>query len=85
MKPRIFWYSQASLGEWRSEGFARRRSCSPSEHASLGHFLDLAICVLGIGSLKINVLENKLECLEKCLVILTGKFWGMTAAPVQYS
>ncbi|KAI5392493.1 hypothetical protein KIW84_077045 [Lathyrus oleraceus] len=67
MKPRIFWYSQASLGEWRSEGFARRRSCSPSEHASLSHFLDLAICVLGLGSFKINALKNKLECLEKCL------------------
>ncbi|KAI5382918.1 hypothetical protein KIW84_070360 [Lathyrus oleraceus] len=60
MKPGIFWYSQASLGEYCSEGFARRRICSPSEHASLGHFLDLAICELGLGSFKVNALENKL-------------------------
>ncbi|KAI5437415.1 hypothetical protein KIW84_023506 [Lathyrus oleraceus] len=79
-----FWYSQASLGEWRSKGFARRRSCSPSEHASLGHFLDLAICELGLCSFKVNALSNELECLEKCLAKLTGKFWGMTAAPVQF-
>ena len=67
MKPRIFWYSQASLGEWRSEGFARRRNCSPSEQTSSGHFLDFVICVLGPCSFKINALKNKLECLRNAL------------------
>ena len=67
MKPRIFWYSQTLLGEWYSEGFARRRFCSPSEQASLGHFLDFSICVLGLCSFKINALKKKLECLKNAL------------------
>ena len=85
MKPRIFWYSQVSLGEWHSEGFARRRNCSPSEQASLGHFLDWAYCELGFRPLKTSALQNKSEYLEKRFIRLVGEFWGMTVAPVQYS
>ena len=72
-------------GECHNEVFARRRNCSPSEQAILSHFLDFATCGPGLCSFKINALKNELECLEKCLARLTGKFWGMTAAPVQYS
>ncbi|KAI5435228.1 hypothetical protein KIW84_021878 [Lathyrus oleraceus] len=55
-----------------------RRNCSPSEQASLGHFLDWATRELGLCSFKVSALQNKLECFEERLARLMGKFWGMT-------
>ena len=83
MKPENSDISQASLDERCSEGFARRRICSPSEQASLGHFLDWATRELGLCSFKVSALQNKLECFEKCFARLMGKFWGMT--PISYN